>query len=111
VGHSQSHKCSSCGLAATVSGGKDRGFYVETQTRYCPHCQALADVGLRLWCKEMLPGLLPPSRIDGLLEAEKEFDLCPFCKRPGGEPWVSGSPCPRCGGQLLATDEEFMQWI
>ena len=111
MGYRRSHKCSSCSLRGTVSGGSDCGFYVETETRYCPHCQTLDDVSLRLWCKDRLPGLLPPSRVDELLEAEAEFGLCPSCKRPGGQPWVTGSPCPRCGGALQATDEQFVQWI
>ena len=66
MGWSQGYRCNSCGLHAVVSGRKDRGFYVETETRYCPHCQKLDDVSVSLWCKELLPGLLPSDRIEGL---------------------------------------------
>lgn len=111
MGYRKTYGCESCGLKATVSGGKDHGFYVETETRYCSHCQTLDDVGISLWCKEMLPGLLPPSRIEGLLEDEEEFGLCPSCKRPGGKPWVVGSPCPKCGGIVELVDGLFVQWI
>lgn len=111
MGFRQTYGCESCGLQATVSGGKDHGFYVETETRYCPHCQTLDDVSLNLWCKDMLPGLLPPSRIEELLEAEKEFGLCPSCKRPDGQAWVVGSPCPKCGGKVQPIDGVCEQWI
>jgi hypothetical protein len=111
MGWSQGYRCDSCGLHAVVSGGKDRGFYVETETRYCPHCQKLDDISLSLWCKELLPELLPESRIEWLLQREREFGLCPSCKRPGGRPWVAGSPCPKCGGSVQAIEREWVQWI
>jgi hypothetical protein len=111
MGWRQTYRCDSCRLEATVSGGKDQGFYVETETRYCPHCRSLDDVGLSLWCKDLLPGLLPPSRIEGLLEAEKDFGLCPSCKRLGGVPWSAGNPCPKCGGNMQAVEGQFEQWI
>jgi ssDNA-binding Zn-finger/Zn-ribbon topoisomerase 1 len=111
MGWSYGCRCNSCGLHAVVSGRRDRGFYVETETRYCPHRETLADVGVSLWSKALLPGLLPPDRIDGLLRAEQGFDLCPKCQRPGGRPWVAGSPCPKCGGSMQAVEGEFVQWI
>jgi hypothetical protein len=111
MGFRQTYGCASCGLQATVSGGKDQGFYVETETRYCPHCQTLDDVCLNLWCKDMLPDLLPPSRVEELLEAEKEFGMCPSCKRLGGQPWVAGRPCPKCGGKVEPVEGVFEQWI
>jgi len=111
MGWSQGYCCSACGLKAVVSGRMDGGFYVETETRYCPHCEKLDDVGVSLWCKEMLPDLLPLDRIEELLQAEQEFGLCPSCKRPGCQPWVAGSPCPKCGGSVQAIEGEWVQWI
>lgn len=111
MGFRQGYRCESCGLYALVSGGKDMGFYVATETRFCPHCHTLDDVSVSLWDREMLPDLLPPSRVNGLLEAEEEFGLCPSCKRPGGLPWVAGNPCPKCGGNVQAVQGEFEQWI
>jgi hypothetical protein len=111
MGFRQTYGCQSCGLRATVSGGKDHGFYVETETRYCSHCQTLDDVSLRLWCKNQLPDLLPPSRVEALLEAEKEFGLCPSCKHPGGQLWVIGKPCPKCGGTIEPVSGVIEQWI
>lgn len=111
MGCRRPYRCDSCGLRATVSGGKDIGFYVETETRYCPDCQALDDVAIRLWCKEMLPGLLPSSRVDDLLESEERFGRCPSCGRAGGQAWVANSPCPRCGGVVGDTGEFIEQWI
>jgi hypothetical protein len=110
MGFRKSHKCGSCGLRGIVRGGRDFGDIVETETRYCPHCQTLADVCLRLWCKDLLPGILSPSRVEELLAAEAELGSCPSCKRPGGQPWVTGNPCPRCGGVLQPTGEILIHW-
>jgi hypothetical protein len=111
MGYSQAYRCDSCGLEAFVRGGKDRGFYAETETRYCPRCQTLDDVGVALWDKGSLPDLLPPGRVEQLLTAEQGFGLCPSCKQPGGRPWVAGSPCPTCGGQIQAIEGDWEQWI
>lgn len=111
MGFRQSYRCEGCELQAMVSGGKDCGFYVETETRYCTHCQILDDVGVRLWCKEMLPDLLPPSRVEELVEAEAGFGLCPTCKKPISQTWAANSPCPRCGGTVEAIEGQFEQWI
>jgi hypothetical protein len=111
MGFRQSYRCEQCGLEAVVSAGKDCGFYTETETRYCPLCGKLDDVGVSLWCKDSLPGLLPPGRIAELLEAEMSFGLCPTCKSPGGKPWRAGEPCPRCGGTVQPVDGVLEQWI
>src|SRR5207247_1544644 len=104
MGWRQTYRCESCNLEATVSGGKDCGFYVETETRFCSKCQTLEDVCLSLWCKDRLPDLLPQSRIDELLDLEKVFGLCPACKKPNGKPWSSGQPCPKCGGTITQVE-------
>jgi hypothetical protein len=111
MGCCQTYHCESCGLRATVSGGRDRGFYTETETRYCLQCEKLVDVGIRLWCKELLPGLLPASRVRGLLTAEKEFGLCPSCKSSDGRAWVAGHACPKCGGVVKVVASDAVQWI
>ena len=108
MGFSQSYRCKTCQLGATVSGGDDIGFYARTQTRYCPKCETLVDVCTELWCKELLPGLLPEGRLDELLELENKYGQCHHCQNVTETVWCVGDPCPRCGGVVEATGEEMM---
>jgi len=110
MGFSRSYRCKSCGLGATVSGGDDIGFYVKTQTRYCSKCEVLVDVCTEVWCKELLPRLLPQERLDEMLALENEYGQCPSCHNVSKTVWCSGDPCPRCGGVVEATGEELMHW-
>lgn len=96
MGFSQSYRCKTCGLAATVSGGDDFGFIAKTQTRYCAQCQKLIDVCVGLW-EQTLP-------------AGEQFGECHFCKTLTEQRWSAGDPCPRCGGEVEATGEEMLDW-
>lgn len=100
----RNYACDTCGLAASVRGGQDRGFYEETETRYCAQCQTLADLPVSLWCKEDLPNLLPPSRLEKVLAGESSFGHCPDCHQPAEQVWVAGDPCPKCGGRIRTVE-------
>ena len=104
----QSHRCKSCDLAETVSAGKDVGFY--TETRYCAKCATLVDVRTSLWCKDSLFGLLPPDRVDDMLELESKFGHCHHCETFTDVVWSFGEPCPKCGGEIEKTDDEIIDW-
>jgi len=83
-------------LRASVGGGSSSGFVVELQTIWCPTCRILRDVkvGERRGGVEMQP-----------IEAR-----CPRCSGRDVKPWEFGEPCPRCGGEVVATDEDVVQW-
>lgn len=110
MGFSQSYRCNSCGLGATVSGGVDVGFYVQAQTRYCNKCETLVDVATDLWCKDLLPELLPKDRLNEMLEIENKYGQCHKCNSRLETVWCSGDPCPKCQGNVEATGEEMMDW-
>lgn len=110
MGCSISYCCKDCGLGATVSGGDDIGFYVRTQTRYCPKCETLVDVCTELWCKEPLPGLLPQKRLQEMHDLEHSFGQCHLCKSLTESVWCHGDPCPRCGGVVEATGKQVIDW-
>jgi FPG/IleRS zinc finger protein len=108
VGLIQSHRCKSCGLSATVSGGKDIGFVATTETRYCQNCETLVDVFVSLWCKELLH--LPESRMKELLELEGQVGSCLNCRSVAQQGWKFGEPCPRCGGVIEKIGDEMIDW-
>ena len=110
MGFSQSYRCKSCGLGATVSGGDDSGFYTKTQTRYRTRCETLVDVCTELWRQDLLPGLLPEGRLNEMVEIENKNGQCPRCETPVETVWSAGDPCPRCSGVVESTGEEMMNW-
>lgn len=91
--------CEKCGLEAEVSGGEDVGMMVHTQTRYCPVCETLVDVEVQL--------------TEGSFTIEEEFakcrDRCGECDTVLTVDWNYQQPCPRCGGDIAAS-EEFIRW-
>jgi len=36
-------KCEKCGYTAEVSGGKDSGFFISTETKMCSNCRRIVD--------------------------------------------------------------------
>ena len=110
MGFSQSYRCNHCGLGATVSGGADIGFYARTQTRYCAVCETLVDICTELWCEDLLPELLPAERLKETLDSESQMEKCHHCGTIAETIWLAGHPCPRCGGEVIATGEELLDW-
>lgn len=80
-------KCEKCGLAATVSGGPDRGFEAVTDTRFCRPCGEIFDVLIAV-----IPEAAP--------EDHTHIGCCPRCNGTDLMPWKRGEPCPRCGGSV-----------
>lgn len=98
MGFSQSFRCCSCGVGATVSGGEDVGMTAKTQTRFCAQCETLVDVYIgEPWGDESL--LKHPN-----------YGKCEHCNSTTEIVWVAGEPCPKCGGEIEATGEEFVNW-
>ena len=119
MGFKQSYRCKSCGLGATVTGGDTIGFTTRTQTRYCAKCEALVDVLTESWS---LPGMLPEEKFNEKLKEElKEilkkisgteikYGQCNHCHTLAETVWCADDPCPRCGGAIEATGEDFVLW-
>jgi hypothetical protein len=91
MGTRRGYLCENCGLAACVSGGRDRGFRAFTETFYCPSCQTLQDVSMTG---------LPAGPGDDRPRLE---NTTPSCRKCGGValvPWRRDQACPRCEGRM-----------
>ena len=93
MGTSYEFKCSKCGLSGEVSGRKDRGFYVHTQTVFCSDCRTLVDVAMG-YCDDPTH---PRRAANG---DEPNFGKCPGCGGGNIQLWNAGDPCPACGGPV-----------
>lgn len=83
-------KCSSCGYSAEVSGGKDRGFVIFTETKVCQDCRELMDVVVA-----------NEQSIDGskLANVPKSEQKCPKGKSHKLKVWKP-HVCPKCGDKM-----------
>jgi len=104
MGMTHEFVCQDCGLAAAVSGGSDRGFFVQTQTMFCQRCRALCDVLVdRTYdFTHPRPPLTP--------EEERRIGRCPECMSDDLIAWKNGEPCPACGGQISAGNVPPVLW-
>ena len=106
MGFSQSYRCNSCGLGATVSGGDDCGFSVKTQTRYCGKCKTLVDVAIGLPWEDPLQ----QERSNESPKNDDKYGQCEKCNSLLEIVWCDGDPCPECGGTVVATGEQKINW-
>jgi len=79
--------CAACGYAAEVSGGDDAGLCACTTTIACEQCRELYDV-------------VTAQRQEEAHKFKERAPRCPRSARHPFRPWVSGDPCPRCGGLM-----------
>ena len=89
--------CDSCGLTATVSGERDRGFTFWTDTMYCASCGTLRDVLVKHANDPTHPESFPRRG-----ESPK-FGQCHICGSKQLVLWRFGEPCPRCKGAISKT--------
>ena len=87
-------RCKGCDLTADVSGGRDRGFFISTETMFCASCQTLVDVLTGYTNDPSHP--IPSSMAD----KDARFGHCPRCNGEQLTPWRLRKPCPRCGGEI-----------
>jgi hypothetical protein len=87
--------CPACHYQVEVSGQRDAGMMVETETVVCLDCQKLYDVVIR--------DLQKP-----LNEGERQL-RCPKSKKHRVSIWKDGGCCPKCG-DVLRNDGETMLW-
>lgn len=92
MGMTYKFACTSCDLAAEVSGGPDRGFFVRTGTMYCRACKALRDVPVEYFHD---PG--HPVWEESAADRDR-LGKCPACAGTDLFSWSAGDPCPKCGG-------------
>ena len=87
-------RCDGCGLTATVSGGRDRGFRFWTDSMFCTSCNSLSDVPVK-YCND-------PTHPESFATADEapEFGRCPKCGNQQLVLWRYGEPCPRCKGRI-----------
>ncbi len=89
--------CSGCGLSATVSGGRDRGFRFWSDTMYCGSCGTLSDVVVEYANDPTHPESFPTAG------EPREFGQCHRCGTKQLVLWRFGEPCPRCKGSIKKT--------
>lgn len=85
-------KCAACKYEAIVSGGKDSGFIINTQTKTCPACRQLVDV-----VTGIIRGVNIPEKLK--IKMIKAKGHCPECGGVKPLPWKEKS-CPKCDGKM-----------
>ena len=78
--------CSSCDYSAEVSGGADRGFVAQTETKVCTACRSVVDVLVGSYDSRIVPA--------------DEVNRCPECEGTDLTLWAASRPCPRCKGTM-----------
>jgi len=86
------YKCTACKYQAEVSGCKDRGFEIFTETKVCPDCRKVMDVGTYL-----VKGMKSAKKNKRNLPKSKP--CCPKCGSLKIQSWKVHS-CPKCGGKM-----------
>ncbi len=92
-------QCGGCGLTATVSGGRDRGFLCWSDTMYCESCGTLSDVLVK-YANDPTHPESSPTPGESL-----EFGQCRSCGSKQLVLWRFGDPCPCCKGSIKKTGE------
>lgn len=92
MGSTYSYKCITCKYQVAVSGGKDRGFEIFTETKVCPDCKKVLDVGMDV------VGDMKSAKVikRNLAKAEPR---CPECGSFRIKTWKVHD-CPKCGGKM-----------
>jgi len=107
MGALRTYKCNKCGYSALVSGGRDRGFIVFTNTLICLGCKEIVDV---------IVDMEKSTQINNISDNSESSDYlyrCPLCnKKSNLVPWDSKQrPCPKCNGKMEVDEEgEFLDW-
>lgn len=88
MGSTYTYTCTGCGYSANVSGGRDVGFVVKSQTGFCTTCNELVDYVTEI--------------CDGEIEKCVVIGACHNCNAQVTQDWNESDPCPRCGGKFSA---------
>ena len=92
MGSTYVYKCTACKYEAEISGGKDSGFLISTQTKMCPNCRQLVDVVTGTTRDPVMAKELK-------LNPAKSKSDCPQCGNFKLLAW-KGRACPKCGGKM-----------
>lgn len=88
-------------MAAEVSGGADRGFYVETQSVWCQKCFVLQDVKVG---EDKSESQYPPL----VQHFTAVKPVCSLCSSQEVLPWQHGQPCPKCSDVVARSKEPIV---
>jgi Zn finger protein HypA/HybF involved in hydrogenase expression len=103
MGETNVFKCEKCSYRAEVSGGRDSGKLVATDTRMCPNCLRIVDAVTKIVCS---PELAAQFKLD----LAKTKGRCPRCGNFKLLPWKAKA-CPKCGGKMKkAGDGPVCMW-
>lgn len=87
MGTWKTFQCSKCDYSASVSGGPDGGFYIDTDTMVCNTCKEVVDVVTSL--RDIIEE-----------DSDSEINVCPVCHGKDLKKWKKSHPCPKCGGKM-----------
>jgi len=99
MGKKVTYQCDKCAYSAHISGGRDVGMIVKTDTYVCYICKEIVDVVTEYWT-DVTPD-------------ESNIGKCPKCNSSGNlKEWDSKKcPCPKCNGTMKVSPEtEITMW-
>ena len=87
MGYRIVHICDNCSYEAMITGGKDFGFFIITETLECAGCQTLADYEVA-----------PTPGYDEARFGPIQDPRCDQCDQTNLKPWSleDQGHCPRC---------------
>lgn len=90
MGYMEGVICPDCGYSAMVSGCRDSGIDIVTDTKICNDCKELVDV------------IVDVVLETDILKYSQKIGKCPVCKRKRNQVlWDSKKkPCPKCGKSM-----------
>jgi len=88
MGTKFTYQCNKCDYSAHISGGRDVGMIVKTNTYICNKCKDIVDVITEYWTDVTIN--------------ESRIGKCPKCNSSEYlEEWDNKkSPCPKCDGTM-----------
>ena len=101
MGESFEFRCSECGYATMVSGGRDVGMIAVVKTQVCLDCKKVVDVQIGSYGRD------GPT---GDPQLDEDLDICPECKGRKLSPCPTRHPCPKCGGKMIKDADTVVRW-
>lgn len=99
MGKKVTYQCNKCDYSAHISGGRDVGMIVKTNTYVCDKCKEIVDVITEFWTD--------------VATDESAIGKCPKCNFSKYlKEWDNKKcPCPKCDGIMKVSSEtEITMW-
>lgn len=90
------------GVVKDVSGGWDRGFFVQTETRICHSCRYVRDYAIGV--------VSDPGHPHIPREIAEATDSDPRCAKCGGQTMAWDRTCPECGTAMRRSAHSTILW-